>query len=161
VEAHARVPRPRAEAGLDPQEGIGLSRTVRHHEVAAGIVWDGARVLIARRQDADHQGGRWEFPGGKRHGHETIEQCLVREMLEEVGLEVEVGRLWRALTHVYPDRTVSLYFHICRARGGTLRAIECAEVRWVDPGSLPGLHFVEGDIPILDDLARDLVARAV
>lgn len=82
-------------------------------------------------------------------------------MLEEVGLEVEVGRLWRALTHVYPDRTVSLYFHICRASGGVPRAIECAEIRWVDPGALAALRFVEGDIPILGDLARDLVTRAV
>jgi 8-oxo-dGTP diphosphatase len=161
VETDAHVPRPRAEARLHPEERPGLSRTVRHHEVAAGIVWDGARVLIARRQDFDHQGGRWEFPGGKRHGHETIEQCLRREMLEEVGLEVEVGQLWRALTHVYPDRTVSLYFHICRASGGALRPIECAEVRWVSPDELCGLHFVEGDIPILGDLARDLVTRDV
>jgi 8-oxo-dGTP pyrophosphatase MutT (NUDIX family) len=83
-------------------------RTVRRHEVAAGIIWDGARVLIARRQDGDHQGGRWEFPGGKRHDRETIEDCLRREMREEIGIDVEVGRLWRALTHVYPDRTVSL-----------------------------------------------------
>jgi len=118
-------------------------------------------VLVARRADRDHQGGRWEFPGGKRHGHETIEQCLRREMLEEVALEVEVGRLWRALTHVYPDRTVSLYFHLCRSRGGAPRPIECAEVRWIHPGSLSSLPFVEGDIPILGDLARDLIARAV
>jgi mutator protein MutT len=119
-------------------------------------------VLIARRQDRDHQGGRWEFPGGKRHGHETIEECLRREMLEEIGLDVEVGRLWRALTHVYPDRTVTLYFHMCRSLGGAPRPIECAEIRWVSPDALSGLHFVEGDIPILGDLARDLErARAV
>ena len=75
-------------------------RTVRRHEVAAGIIWDGARVLIARRQDGDHQGGRWEFPGGKRHDRETIEECLRREMREEIGIDVEVGPLWRALTIV-------------------------------------------------------------
>jgi mutator protein MutT len=136
-------------------------RTVRRLEVAAGIVWDGSRVLIARRQDGDHQGGRWEFPGGKRHGKETIEECLRREMQEEIGIDVEVGPLWRALTHVYPDRTVSLYFHLCRARSGTPRPIECSEVRWVDPSDLQGLHFVEGDIQVLPDLVRDLVARAV
>ena len=82
-------------------------------------------------------------------------------MLEEIGLEVEVGRLWRALTHVYPDRTVTLYFHFCRALAGTPRPIECSEVVWVQPEALLGLHFVEGDIPILGDLARDLAARAV
>ncbi len=129
-----------------------------HHEVAAGIVWNGAEVLIARRQEDDHQGGRWEFPGGKRRGRETIAQCLRREMLEEIGIEVEVGPLWRALTHVYPDRTVSLYFHLCREHRGTPRPIECAEVRWVDPRALDGYAFVEGDVRVLPDLARDLAA---
>ena len=134
---------------------------IRHHEVAAGIVWDGSRVLIARRQKTDHQGGRWEFPGGKRHRNESIAACLKREMLEEVGIEIEVGPLWRALTHVYPDRRVSLYFHLCTARSGVPRALECAEVRWVEPGALSGLPFVEGDIRVLPDLVRDLADRSV
>ena len=86
---------------------------MRLYEVAAGILWNGSQVLIARRQKDDHQGGRWEFPGGKRHRGETIEGCLKREMLEEIGIEIAVGPLWRALTHVYPDRRVSLYFHFC------------------------------------------------
>lgn len=130
------------------------------HEVAAGIVWTGTQVLVARRQDDDHQGGLWEFPGGKRRGHETIEQCLRREMLEEIGIEVEVGRLWRALTHLYPDRAVSLYFFLCDMLHGTPRAIECAEVRWVEPDALSRLPFVEGDIQILPDLARELTSLA-
>jgi 8-oxo-dGTP pyrophosphatase MutT (NUDIX family) len=82
-------------------------------------------------------------------------------MLEEIGLEVDVGPLWRALTHVYPDRRVSLYFHLCTSRSGDPRALECAEVRWVEPSALAELPFVEGDIQILPDLVRDLTARAV
>ena len=132
---------------------------MKRHEVAAGILWNGSEVLIARRQDRDHQGGRWEFPGGKRHSGESIEECLRREMLEEVGLVVSVGPLWRALSHVYPDRTVTLYFHFCSSLGGALRPIECAEVRWARPEDLLSLDFVEGDLPILADLARDLMAR--
>jgi len=135
------------------------ARAIRRYEVAAGIIWNGSEVLIARRQDDDHQGGRWEFPGGKRRERESIGQCLKREMLEEIGVEVEVGPLWRALTHVYPDRAVSLYFHLCEARSGPPRAIECAEVRWVHPRALAELPFVEGDIQILPDLARDLSSR--
>jgi mutator protein MutT len=129
---------------------------VRLYEVAAGIVRDGDRILIARRQDRDHQGGRWEFPGGKRNPGESVEDCLRREMLEEIGLEVVVGPLWRALTHIYPDRRVSIYFHLCSAKGGDPRAIECAEIRWVLPQALAGLPFVEGDLVVLPDLARDL-----
>lgn len=135
------------------------AKRIRRYEVAAGIVWNGSEVLIARRQDHDHQGGRWEFPGGKRREDESIEQCLRREMLEEIGIEVEVGTLWRALTHVYPDRAVSLYFHMCEAMRGTPRAIECAEVRWVHPRALAEFSFVEGDIQVLPDLARDLASR--
>jgi mutator protein MutT len=134
---------------------------MRLYEVAAGIIWDGARVLVARRQDHDHQGGKWEFPGGKRHAGESVEECLRREMLEEIGLDVAVGPLWRALTHVYPDRRVSIYFHLCEARGGSPRPIECAEIRWIEPRDLNVLPFVEGDLLVLPDLARDLGAGTV
>lgn len=132
---------------------------MRRYEVAAGILWNGAEVLITRRHDRDHQGGRWEFPGGKRHQGESIEECLRREIREELGIEVEVGPLWRSLTHVYPDRTVSLYFHICRHTGGAPRALEVAAWRWVPPATLADLEFVEGDGPVLPDLIRDLEAR--
>lgn len=142
-----------------PQRG-GARPLMSRYEVAAGILWTGSQVLTARRMEHDHQGGRWEFPGGKRRDHETLEACLRREMLEEIGVDVEVGPLWRALTHLYPDRAVSLYFYFCENVRGTPRAIECAEVRWVPPDALKQLHFVEGDLPILPDLARDLTSLA-
>jgi mutator protein MutT len=132
---------------------------MRRYDVAAGILWNGAEVLITRRNDHDHQGGRWEFPGGKRHAGETIEACLRREIREELGVEVEVGPLWRSLTHVYADRTVSLYFHLCRHAGGALQALEVAEWRWIEPAALADFDFVEGDGPVLPDLIRDLESR--
>lgn len=132
---------------------------VRLYEVAAGILIAGDRVLIARRQEGDHQGGRWEFPGGKRHAGETVAECLRREMREEIGLEVLVGPLWRALTHVYPDRRVSIYFHLCERVHGEPTAIECDEIRWVEPADLTTLPFVEGDLAVLPDLARELAQR--
>jgi len=133
---------------------------MRLYEVAAGILWNGSQVLIARRQAGDHQGGRWEFPGGKRHRGESIEDCLRREMLEEVGIEIEVGPLWRALTHVYPDRRVSLYFHYCALRSGVPTTLQCDELRWIAPVELAGYPFVEGDLPVLSDLARDLEVKS-
>lgn len=132
---------------------------MRLYEVAAGILWNGSQILIARRQAGDHQGGRWEFPGGKRHRGESIKDCLRREMLEEIGIEIEVGPLWRALTHVYPDRRVSLYFHFCALRGGTPTPLQCDELRWIAPVELSDYPFVEGDLPVLSDLARDLAVK--
>ena len=80
-------------------------------------------------------------------------------MEEEIGIEVEVGPLWRALTHIYPDRRVSLYFHFCGLRRGTPTPIQCDEVRWIEPSLLEAHDFVEGDLPVLPDLARDLLSR--
>jgi mutator protein MutT len=134
---------------------------MRRFDVAAGIIWSGSQVLIARRHAHDHQGGRWEFPGGKRHAGETLEDCLRREFQEELGITVEVGPLWRALSHLYPDRTVSLYFHFCRHVSGEPRPLDVAEWRWIAPEGLAGLQFVEGDGPVLPDLARDLTSGAV
>ena len=132
---------------------------MKRYEVAAGILWNGSEVLVTRRHAHDHQGGRWEFPGGKRHAGETMEGCLRREIREELGIEVEVGDLWRALSHRYPDRTVSLYFHFCTHVAGEPRAIEVEAWRWVSPETLADLEFVEGDGPVLPDLIRDLAAR--
>ena len=131
---------------------------MRRFDVAAGILWNGTEVLITRRHDHDHQGGRWEFPGGKRHVGETMQECLRREFQEELGIDVEVGPLWRALSHRYPDRTVSLYFHFCSNASAAPRPLDVAELRWVLPASLPDFTFVEGDGPILPDLIRDLLA---
>ena len=133
---------------------------MRSFEVAAGIIWNGSTLLITRRHEGGHQGGRWEFPGGKRQDGESLAACLRRELREEIGVEVEVGDLWRALTHVYPDRHVSIYFHFCRLLSGTPRALDVADLRWIAPAELAGLDFVEADIPVLADLIRDLAAHA-
>lgn len=85
-----------------------------------------------------------------------MEACLRREFREELGIDVEVGRLWRSLSHLYPDRTVTLYFHFCRHTSGDLRPLDVAELRWVPPHHLAELEFVEGDGPVLPDLIRDL-----
>ena len=131
---------------------------MRRFDVGAAIIWNGGEVLITRRRREDHQGGRWEFPGGKRHAGESIEACLIRELREEIGVKAEVGPLWRALTHVYPDRSVTLYFHFCSIAHGRPRPIEVAEIRWEPPEALAYLDFVEGDLQVLPDLIRDLTS---
>ena len=73
-------------------------------DVAAGLVWREGRLLIAKRHDNAHLGGLWEFPGGKREPNETFEQCLARELREELGIEVAIGELVESLTHEYPEQ---------------------------------------------------------
>lgn len=73
-------------------------------DVAAGLVFRGGKLLLTQRHPAAHLGGLWEFPGGKREPEETFEQCLVRELREELGIEVEVGELVESITHTYPEK---------------------------------------------------------
>src|SRR5688572_6595740 len=101
-------------------------------EVSAGLVFRSGQLLITQRHATAHLGGLWEFPGGKREPGESFEQCLVRELREELGIEVSVGELFETITHAYPERTVLLKFFRCQLSQGEPQAIDCAAVKWVD-----------------------------
>src|SRR3954468_16443849 len=71
-------------------------------EVAAGLVFRSGKLLITQRYPEAHLGGLWEFPGGKREPQESFSECLQRELMEELGIEVEVLDLVETITHEYP-----------------------------------------------------------
>jgi mutator protein MutT len=121
-------------------------------EVAAGLVFRRERLLITQRRATDHLGGLWEFPGGKRRQGETYEHCLARELMEEVGIEVEVGRLIEEIRHPYPERLVRLRFHACRWVRHEPRPIACQEVCWVAMHELSLYAFPAADARLLDRL---------
>ena len=87
-------------------------------DVAAGLIFRTGKLLIAQRHRDVHLGGLWEFPGGKREPDESFEQCLARELREELGIEVVVGELVESLTHQYPEKTVRLQFYLSLYPGG-------------------------------------------
>ena len=87
-------------------------------DVSAGVVFRRGLLLITQRRPGDHLGGLWEFPGGKRHVEESDEDCLRRELMEELGIEVEVKELLETITHEYPEKAVRLkFFRACSANG--------------------------------------------
>lgn len=98
-------------------------------------------------------GGLWEFPGGKREPGETFEQCLVREIREELGMEIAAGPLFEEITHAYGEKTVHLKFFECQWMGGGPEAIGCAEFKWILPGELAHHPFPEADAQLLKKLA--------
>src|SRR6187402_801609 len=79
-------------------------------QVAAGLVFREGRLLITQRPPGGHLAGLWEFPGGKREADESFEDCLRRELREELGVEVDVGELVESITHEYPGKSVHLQF---------------------------------------------------
>lgn len=123
-------------------------------DVSAGLVFREGRLLITQRMQGSHLAGKWEFPGGKREPGETFEQCLVRELREELHVETEVGQLIESLTHEYPEKTVHLRFFRCRLLRGEPRPIGCAACKWVTPETLPRHDFPDADARLLDILSN-------
>ncbi len=124
-------------------------------EVAAALVFRAGKLLIAQRYPGAHLGGLWELPGGKRELDESYEQCLARELVEELGIEVEVLDLIEALTHRYPDRTVHIQFYRCRWVANEPRALGCAAFAWVSRDELANFTFPAADAKLLERLKRD------
>src|SRR5262245_39486926 len=114
-------------------------------EVSAALVFRGGRLLITQRQAGSHLGGLWEFPGGKREVEETFGQCLVREIREELGVEISVGTLFEEVHHDYPGKSVHLKFFLCRLVSGEPQPLECAAVKWVDQAELSRYEFPAAD----------------
>ncbi|GJM43609.1 MAG: hypothetical protein DHS20C21_04510 [Gemmatimonadota bacterium] len=123
-------------------------------EVAAGVLLDADRILVTLRRPQDHLGGLWEFPGGKKEPHETVPQALVRELREELGIEVVVGARWGTLLHRYPEREVRLHLYFARIVAGTPHPHEAEELRWVTVTELAALPVPEADQPLVRDLVR-------
>jgi len=121
-------------------------------EVAAGVVFRDGRVLITQRRPDDHLGGLWEFPGGKRESGETFAACLRRELMEELGIEAEVGECLASVTHRYPDKTVHLKFYRCAWRLHEPRALGCRDFAWVTAAQLSQYAFPPADETLLRKL---------
>ncbi len=121
-------------------------------DVAAGLVFRAGKLLITQRRLTDHLGGLWEFPGGKVEPGETFHTCLKRELLEELGIEIEVLQEIQDLVHSYPERTVHLKFFQCRWLKGEPSPICCANLAWVTRAELRNFQFPAADVQLLDVL---------
>ncbi len=111
-----------------------------HREEAVGMVRrrDG-RYLIARRPEQGLLGGLWELPGGRREKGETLGDCCVRGVREEVGAEVRAVERFRSVKHVYTHFSVTIHAFCCTYLSGRVRPVRCAEVAWVRPEEM-GLY---------------------
>jgi mutator protein MutT len=123
-------------------------------QVAAGLICQEGRYLITRRKSGVHLGGLWEFPGGKREAGETLEDCLRRELREELSITVTDPVHFRTIRHEYPERMVELHFFRCTIAEGQVRAVDCAEVRWIAPEEFGRFAFPPADRPVLEALLR-------
>jgi len=122
--------------------------------VAVAVICRGEQCLIAKRPNNVHQGGLWEFPGGKCEAGETVEQALHRELQEEVGICITHANEIMSISHAYPDKKVCL--EICEVIefSGEPRGCEGQEIRWVSVSDLASYDFPEANSPIIDFLLK-------
>lgn len=125
--------------------------------VVAGLVVDDAgQVLVTRRRPDQHMGGRWEFPGGKLEPGEAPADALARELREEIGAVVEVGRAWEVLHHAYPEFDLLMIVYACRlAPGEVARAVEVADLAWCAPPALAAVDILPADAPLVARLIEE------
>lgn len=129
---------------------MAAAEPVRFVHVAVGVVSDGAgRILVSRRADTAHQGGLWEFPGGKVEAGETVEQALRRELLEELAVEVVQAQPLLEVRHDYGDKAVILDVWWVDGFRGDPDGREGQPWRWIDTAELHTLEFPEANRPII------------
>lgn len=122
------------------------------HVVAAALIDNSGRVLLSRRRPDSHQGGLWEFPGGKLEPDESVAAGLARELHEELGIDVVAHRPLIRITHHYPDRSVLLDVQRVDDWRGTPVGREGQPLAWVERHDLPDYPMPAADVPVVNAL---------
>jgi 8-oxo-dGTP diphosphatase len=123
--------------------------------VVAGLIVRDGVVLITQRRADQALPLQWEFPGGKVEPGEAPVAALARELTEEIGVTVEVGRIWDVLFHAYPTFDLVMLVYACRLVEGEPRAVEVADVAWVAPPDLPRWDILPADRPLVARLVAE------
>jgi len=123
------------------------------HVAVAVIVNDADEVCISLRHEHAHQGGLWEFPGGKVESDETVEQALSREIKEELGLDILHSRPLIRIKHDYGDKSVCLHVQKIAVFRGTPVGLEGQDVKWVPIDNLADYDFPEANQAIIKSLS--------
>lgn len=119
-------------------------------KVACAIIEKDGLVLAAQRSERMSLPLKWEFPGGKIEPGETPEECLCRELFEEMGVSVNVGKSLPASTYHYSKVSVTLYPFVCSIASGEIVLDEHAAIDWLPPEELHTLDWAEADVAVIE-----------
>lgn len=126
-----------------------------HKIIGVAVIWnEQGKILIDRRRREGLMGGLWEFPGGKLEPGETVQDCIKREIQEELAIGIEVGAHVITINHTYSQFHVTLNVYHCRHESGEPQPIECDEIRWVTVDELPSYEFPIANLQIIEALKQ-------
>jgi len=132
------------------------SSPLPHKNIGVAVIWnEQGQILIDRRRPNGLLGGLWEFPGGKIELGETVEECIKREIQEELAIEIEVGDRLITIDHAYSHFRVTLNVHHCRHLIGVPQPLECDEIRWVTLDEIDQFPFPKANAQIIAALRQN------
>jgi len=120
-------------------------RAIPHYDIGAAIIERRGKILITQRPLNGLLGGLWEFPGGKQDKGETLEECVAREIAEELAIRIEVGDLFARVNHAYSHFRITLHVFRCKPVSGRIRKLGVADYRWIEPHELSRFAFPKAD----------------
>jgi 8-oxo-dGTP diphosphatase len=124
--------------------------------VTAAIIEDEGKFLITQRPIENHNGGRWEFPGGKVDFGEDLRKCLEREIKEELGIIIKADKILEYSSHVYNEtkHIVLVGFH-CNYVSGKIQKHEIADYKWITLNEMKDYDITEADLPFIEKLKQN------
>ena len=126
-----------------------MKQLFKTYQVTAAIIRKGTKFLIARRAQDKHLGGYWEFPGGKIEEGETPQECLKREIEEELGITIKVGPFFMENEHHYRDKIIQLQAFECELISGEITLNDHDQVEWIALDEFVNFKFAPADIPLI------------
>ena len=121
-------------------------------QVTAAVIEKDGKILIAQRKAGDTLGGKWEFPGGKMEPGETPEECLRRELMEELGVDTKIGAFVCSSKFEYKHLPIELLVYRAEHVAGEFKLNEHDRMEWVFPADLVKYDFSSADIPVVNML---------
>jgi 8-oxo-dGTP diphosphatase len=129
--------------------------------VTAAVIFHDDRVLLTRRKADVPYPSLWEFPGGKVEPEEDPRDAIVREIREELAIEVAVAGIYDVVYHRYPERAVLVLAYRCHWLAGQITDLDVAEHRWVSPGDLGLFRLLPADLPVAERIARECASAGI
>lgn len=123
--------------------------------VTAAIIQRDGKILAARRKPGSHMAGFWEFPGGKIEPGESPEECLRRELKEELSIDVAIGSFFDESCYDYGSKQVRLLCYYVEYLRGTFSLSDHDEIKWLPVGQLLKLNWAPADIPVVKKLVKE------
>ncbi len=121
--------------------------------VVAGLIYKQDKILLCRRKEGKHQAGFWEFPGGKVENGESKEKALLREILEELGIEITIESFFSQSTYHYPTISIRLWAYTCSYLKGEIILNDHDKYAWINKEAITNFQLSPADIEIAQKIA--------